>query len=231
MPAISVPSPQRQFRRGYVACAHCRAHKVRCVLGTEPPCAKCRREHRECVFNRAKRGPRTREAPRWAGPAQLEDATATGTGSGEQHQATDTNTNHPDIGSESSRDDASASVPERVELTNARRNSSNNAPRLQVPAQSPTSLLERTICPNETLVFFNEPSTSQGDGSAGSATVSPPPIHPNPRKRDEFCKLWHPPVVHELSQVDDEALDVWSKIPYVRLGWFTAREALTYLDL
>ncbi|KAI1663528.1 C6 transcription factor [Pyrenophora tritici-repentis] len=202
MPPISGPSPQRQFRRGYVACAHCRSHKVRCVLGTEPPCAKCRREHRECVFERTKRGPRTREAPHWAEPARLVE------------QPTTEVANHPGVASESRRDDAPA-----------RRNSSNNTPHLEVPAQAPTSLLERTICPD------NELQTSQGDGSPGSATISPPLIHPNPQTRDECCKLWHPPIVHELSQTNDETLDICSKIPFVRLGWFTAQEALTYMDM
>jgi hypothetical protein len=205
MPPISGSSPQRQFRRGYVACVHCRSHKVRCVLGTEPPCAKCRREHRECVFERTKRGPRTREAPQWAELARPVEQPTPGVA------------NDSDAASESRRDDASA-----------RRNSSNSAPHFEVPAQPPPSLLERTICQN------NEIPTSQGDGSsgsAGSATVSPPITHPNPQTRDEYCKLWHPPIVHELSQVDDETLDACSKIPFVRLGWFTAQEALTYLDL
>ncbi|PNP74968.1 hypothetical protein FNYG_11692 [Fusarium nygamai] len=253
MPTISVSTSstqaqQRHFRRGYVACALCRAHKVRCVLGSEPPCAKCRREHRECVFDRPKRGPRTREAPRWAGrqPTQRQPADAAATDDSEQHesQATDTNINvNPDIDAnhsdttasqDTSRDNAS-SVPEGPEPANAnvnahaqRRPSNSAQPHLQVPAQSPTSLLERTICPNETLALFND----QGGSSAGSSTLSaPPPIPRNPHKRDEYGKLWHPPIVHELSQMDDEAQDVWSKIPFVRLGWFTDREALTYFDM
>ncbi|KAK2933548.1 hypothetical protein FoTM2_004790 [Fusarium oxysporum f. sp. vasinfectum] len=61
--------------------------------------------------------------------------------------------------------------------------------------------------------------------------MSPPPINPTTHKRDDFGKLWYPPIVHELSPVDDDALEVLSKIPYVRLGWFTAQEALTYLDI
>ncbi|KAH8731615.1 hypothetical protein GQ44DRAFT_722568 [Phaeosphaeriaceae sp. PMI808] len=212
MPTTPVPSSQRRFRRGYMACVLCRAHKVRCVLGTGPPCSKCRREHRECVFERANRGPRTREAPQWAEPVQLADPTATE--NGEQHDHTNTA-----VASESSRDDPP--VTEVVEPINARRSSSNNTPRLQVPAQPPSSLLDRTMCPNETLAFFNELHRSEGDGSAGSATVSTPPTQSNP----------HPPSVHELSQVDDEALHAWKEIPFVRLGWFTAREAFTYWDM
>ncbi|KAI6753934.1 hypothetical protein HG530_013110 [Fusarium avenaceum] len=234
MPTMS--PQQRHFRRGYVACGLCRAHKVRCVLGSEPPCAKCRREHRQCVFDGPKRGPRTRGAPRWATGEST-------TGSHEQQksqQATDTNSNVNHSSTTASQGcicDDTAPVPRvsRPGPANAQQNPCNDVPpHLQVPAHSPTSLLERAINPNETLAFLDAPSTaSQGDGSAGSATLSPPPLHPNLHKPVECDgKLRHPPIVHELSRVDDAALvEVWSQIPFVRLGWFTAEEALTYFDL
>lgn len=50
----------RHFRRIYIACENCRKHKARCELGgsgqdifafSGPPCARCRRESRECVFS------------------------------------------------------------------------------------------------------------------------------------------------------------------------------------
>lgn len=42
-------------KRGYRACVHCRLRKAKCDLGdvnapSEPPCSRCRREQRECVF-------------------------------------------------------------------------------------------------------------------------------------------------------------------------------------
>ncbi len=43
----------REFQRAYKACIQCRKRKARCDLGgtSSPPCARCRREHRECVFS------------------------------------------------------------------------------------------------------------------------------------------------------------------------------------
>lgn len=46
---------QGELHRNYQACNLCRNRKVRCDLGSldnpRPPCAKCRREQRECVFD------------------------------------------------------------------------------------------------------------------------------------------------------------------------------------
>jgi Fungal Zn(2)-Cys(6) binuclear cluster domain len=43
----------KEFQRAYKACIPCRKRKARCDVGTEstPPCARCRREHRECIFS------------------------------------------------------------------------------------------------------------------------------------------------------------------------------------
>jgi hypothetical protein len=228
MPTISGSSPQRQYRRGYAACAVCRSHKVKCVLGTGPPCAKCRREGRECVFDRTKRGPRTRDVSQWAEAARP-PADIPVTTDDAQRQTWDGYTTSRSTTSESNRDDAS--VPRVSDSTSARREPSSSAHRPQVPAHSPTSLLERTICPSEALGFFNEPQVSQESAPPVSIPVSPFPAPANQQKRTEFCVLWHPPTVDELSRIDDEVANVWNQIPYVRMGWFTAQEALTYMDL
>lgn len=38
-------------------------------------------------------------------------------------------------------------------------------------------------------------------------------------------------VLSSLSEVCDEVLDTWDKCRFVRQGWFTAQEAVTYIDL
>jgi hypothetical protein len=37
--------------------------------------------------------------------------------------------------------------------------------------------------------------------------------------------------ISALSDPDDEVLDMWDKCRFVRQGWFTAQEAVTYVDL
>ncbi|VEU19866.1 DEKNAAC100123 [Brettanomyces naardenensis] len=50
-----------KFRRNYLACLNCRTRKVKCDLGDVesphgPPCARCKRERKECIFVESKRG-------------------------------------------------------------------------------------------------------------------------------------------------------------------------------
>lgn len=52
---------QASYRRSYKACLNCRQRKVKCDLGdisnpSKPPCARCRREGKECTFTDSKRG-------------------------------------------------------------------------------------------------------------------------------------------------------------------------------
>ncbi|KAG5357818.1 Transcriptional activator ARO80 [Yarrowia sp. B02] len=52
---------QNVFRRSYKACLNCRKRKIKCDLGdlsnpSKPPCARCRREGKQCVFVESKRG-------------------------------------------------------------------------------------------------------------------------------------------------------------------------------
>lgn len=55
------PKKKVPFKRNYVACLNCRTRKVKCDLGSvetphDPPCARCKRERKECVFVESKRG-------------------------------------------------------------------------------------------------------------------------------------------------------------------------------
>lgn len=50
-----------RFKRTFAACLSCRTRKVKCDLGNvdepgEPPCLRCKRERKECVFVESKRG-------------------------------------------------------------------------------------------------------------------------------------------------------------------------------
>nr|XP_019010426.1 specific RNA polymerase II transcription factor [Kwoniella pini CBS 10737]OCF49207.1 specific RNA polymerase II transcription factor [Kwoniella pini CBS 10737] len=63
-------------KRGYRACVHCRLRKARCDLGdvnapSEPPCTRCRREQRDCVFLPSKRRRKGSSAAEGGGAADI----------------------------------------------------------------------------------------------------------------------------------------------------------------
>ncbi|KAF8472094.1 hypothetical protein BDZ91DRAFT_489947 [Kalaharituber pfeilii] len=65
------------FKRSYQACLPCRSRKVRCDLGNPdapnaPPCARCRREGKECVFS----GPRASTKKKTSVTGEGEERTA-----------------------------------------------------------------------------------------------------------------------------------------------------------
>ncbi|PWZ00939.1 hypothetical protein BCV70DRAFT_199308 [Testicularia cyperi] len=54
-------SAKKEFQRSFKACDGCRTKKVKCELGdlaapSEPPCARCKREMRPCLFTMSTRG-------------------------------------------------------------------------------------------------------------------------------------------------------------------------------
>ncbi|OCF34202.1 specific RNA polymerase II transcription factor [Kwoniella heveanensis BCC8398] len=65
-PSSHLQPKLEKVKRGYRACLHCRARKAKCDLGdidapSSPPCSRCRRESRECVFAPSRRGGNNRK--------------------------------------------------------------------------------------------------------------------------------------------------------------------------
>ncbi|KAN0066148.1 zinc finger transcriptional activator [Thecaphora frezii] len=59
--ANTATSVKREFQRSFKACDGCRTKKVKCDLGSldapsEPPCSRCKREMRQCLFTMSTRG-------------------------------------------------------------------------------------------------------------------------------------------------------------------------------
>ncbi|KAE8153292.1 hypothetical protein BDV25DRAFT_169174 [Aspergillus avenaceus] len=203
------------FRRSYVACMSCRARKVRCILGSEPPCAKCEREHRECVFQTPRKPGRHRRAPRWS---QGQSSSL-----GNHFEETDA--------SEQPSDSGLSVVPDTSGIV---LNTPETDPHAQDASHHDPPLSDRVMStiftrPSDALdVLFDaarnnldESPSSQGMTGRGTAGGGATKI-----VLDGGLVS-----VPGLSQPSEDILDLWDKCRFVRQGWFTAQEAVTYLDL
>ncbi|RPB21863.1 hypothetical protein L211DRAFT_408897 [Terfezia boudieri ATCC MYA-4762] len=84
-PALRGP----HFKRSYQACMPCRSRKVKCDLGNPdapnaPPCARCRREGKECVFSGPRASTKRRQDIGGDGTRGIE-----GTGIGQSQSSSD----------------------------------------------------------------------------------------------------------------------------------------------
>ncbi|KAL3467012.1 hypothetical protein BJX64DRAFT_205298 [Aspergillus heterothallicus] len=190
------------YKRGYIACVRCRSRKVRCVLDSEPPCAKCRREHRQCVFRTERMSHRRRQPPSWAK---------------EHLEVQDSPRPIPDDPTLPVDCSPGRSFIERAMI--------NIAPQPR-PFQSPLNLLNGEGV-SDTYHTPVEASTTMIPNITGEDAKNKLP-HPS-----EPAIISHPlpGTVVWLSKVEKETLCVWNTYNLVRQRWFTAQEAITYLDL
>ncbi|RAQ60350.1 Zn(II)2Cys6 transcription factor [Aspergillus flavus] len=238
------------FQRTYKACLACRQRKAKCELGTGPdglalgpPCAKCRREQRECVFSEKKAWERQKKR------GQSEEGTPL------PARARPRLSSNPGI----SRDESHHVLSHGPSpLSYAEQNQDNGDSTLQSsPAegsqrrrQSTSTLansMMRTVVSsgNDALNILFEAaaahSKEHGNGLSESSTPSRNARSSTGRSNNYESSLNQsivPPEVLakaaqpvEVSQASKEVLSVWGACRFVRMGWFTAREAVTFIDL
>lgn len=180
----------KSFKRTYVACLGCRSRKVRCVIEAEPPCARCKREHRECTFNNREKSHKGRHPPKWAFPSKSREVAP------------------------------SQSVPQAAPLP-AMSVGSNVQTSPGVVSDRMISTVTTSSADALNLLF-----TSTQPGVASEARSDGAKL-PTVVKATQGIGL----TISQLSDPSDEVLDMWDKCRFVRQGWFTAQEAVTYVDL
>ena len=238
-------------KRGYIACDGCRSRKVRCVLGSKPPCAKCQREHRECVFRtqQHKTG-RHRELPKWAqsgGVGQEE-----GSPEGESYDDEVSPASQPP-----SRYDNSSTVGKVVSNLPQQRQQQHQTQHEQGSQQSTltpggasstrsdrqaddavsndrvmTTFLTRPSDALDVLFDAAQPRPSSQRQQPGPS--QPGLLHAGISSIDTIAGVVSEGgqvSVSHLSRPSEDVLDLWDRFRFVRQGWFTAQEAVTYLDL
>lgn len=68
---------------------------------------------------------------------------------------------------------------------------------------------------------------SRSGGSNGHQRATPKNFE-SPAAFENASRVKHP---FELSEVTSETIQVWEACRFVKMGWFTAREAVTFIDL
>ncbi|KAJ0417869.1 hypothetical protein BJY00DRAFT_315470 [Aspergillus carlsbadensis] len=217
----SVPNTP-SYKRGYVACIGCRTRKVRCVLGSKPPCAKCQREHRECEFQKGERTGKRREVPKWARTENQSrrDSIATPTSTREDEPS-------EEVSSEHSRRESAVEHHDGNPIGDANGNPGIRGDADDSPLTDPvmSTIFTRPSDALDVLFDAARPGPAQGQPHGGgflgegafgvSSLVSESGLV----------------AVSALSQPSEDVLDLWDKCRFVRQGWFTGQEAVTYLDL
>lgn len=287
--------PDRPYRRTYKACIPCRQRKAKCDLGAGPdglpigpPCARCRREMRQCVFPEKRAWERSRkrgtlvagsacglfpdvdEANVPARPTKSESQggqLATGMSSdgvkaplsqGQQlvqyqaaspfpqgwglsgQQASPQNDRASQVGI-SPGTGVEGSVRSQNSPGYAYQDRHRSNPNL-------ASSMMRTVVAsgNDALNILFEAATAQNHDDIPPTDTSPQiegssrPGHLDVKERVtpqpfaspatlESVSRANPPVV--ISDATQETLNVWGACRFVKMGWFTAREAVTFVDL
>jgi len=209
------PRPsEREYQRAYKACIPCRKRKAKCDIsgGSDraegPPCARCRREHRQCVFTAERSwNPRKRQKTELDSSGYIPgEATKEGgpEGSGLRpghylDMSSDTLSSSP---TEPLQLMKPSSLDESVMGTVVSRG--NDALNILIEAASH----QERSAPNEAIRSISRPSRI---GATTHASIKP-----------------H---INKLSSASAETIKLWSGCRLVRQGWLSALEAITYVDL
>lgn len=195
-----------RVRRSYVACIACRKRKVKCTINSEPPCAKCQREHRDCKFARTPAASKRREAPRWVQHSPSTPSDAVPPSSSLQHSI------HSDTDHRADTRYRVAEPQDHARLSSANAWTDDGVVTAVVtqPRQALEVLFDTVHSGSQHVQHISEPDV----GVSTQTACKFPLVGPSP-----------------LSNPQESVLDTWDKFRFVRQGWFTAQEAVTYIDL
>ncbi|KAH8705052.1 putative C6 transcription factor [Talaromyces proteolyticus] len=192
-------SGNREFQRAYKACLSCRQKKAKCDVGIAgPPCARCRREQRQCVFS---------EKRSWARRPRngvSEDRA--------QHNPHLSSRDEVDVRSSSVRNELTSSLMRNVV------SSGNDALNLLFEAAAHTNSKNSDLDPDRRSSLQSNYVSPEGQYQANpeATAIGTNPAAPSPV---------------EISHNDSNSLAVWELCRFVKMGWFTAKEAVTFVDL
>ncbi|CAG7922082.1 unnamed protein product [Penicillium olsonii] len=274
MDGVRPSRPEKPYQRTYKACIPCRQRKAKCDLGTGPdglpigpPCARCRRELRECVFPEKRAWERSRKRARSpenyepdSSPRHVAQLTATEDSiraQGRTHFRRTSELSNPDVNNFQRSPDLQSgwSYPNGISPSghsSIDRNGVAESPADPSPAHSyentkhrsnsslSNSMMRTVVASgNDALNILFEAATAQEDShtdnSPESVTGAPSTGPSNVLTPGNYDAAFEPitrvirPV--QLSNASQDTLNIWEACRFVKMGWFTAREAVTFVDL
>ncbi|PWY91903.1 C6 transcription factor [Aspergillus sclerotioniger CBS 115572] len=249
-PSRSGEVSNRAYQRTYKACLSCRQRKAKCDLGTDseglpvgPPCAKCRREQRECVFSekrawerKGKRGPSedivspSRVRRRLSGtPRRSRDVPD------DVLQVVDDGPVHDD--DRHGDDFEGPQQPYIPEERRGRRHSTSTLANsmMRTVVSSGNDALNILF---EAAAVHSQENKSNGSGAQTRNTqTSTAQASDVDNSGDQSHFMYAAEALAKakrpvkLSLVSKEVLSVWESCRFVKMGWFTSREAVTLIDM
>ncbi|KAL4937264.1 hypothetical protein BDV06DRAFT_203244 [Aspergillus oleicola] len=242
-------SSERTYQRTYKACIPCRQKKAKCDLGevsdgppAGPPCAKCRREQRQCVFSETRAWERKKKRE---SVSQGDDAssprntrrklssTARFTDEERFQEEDPAPANDTDGYSEN------GTTPRRqntVEGRHSRQKSASNLDNSMMRTVVSSGndalniLFEAATHSQEADLAEQEMNTGDAYNRAASGASHETPFSQmySAVSSGMVTKELRPV---EISQASSEVLGIWEACRFVMMGWFTSREAVTLIDL
>lgn len=260
--AAGPPGTTREFQRAYKACVPCRKRKARCEVAVPPdggvpgpPCMRCKRALRECVFTEERAWKKQRlmeeeqrqQRRRRAGAEGEDEDGGGGGGGGEDDGETE------GVGAVRRAVPRRSPPPRLVQQRQQQQVGGGSASAAAAAHQGDDGLADsmmRTVVAsgNDALNLLFEAATREDAVAASSAReggysldagVPPGPVvgegepamYATPGSNMSVSSGLLAPNSVQLSAASEEVLDLWKNCRFVRMGWFTAREAVTYVDL
>lgn len=253
-------SSERTYQRTYKACIPCRQRKAKCDLGElpdgspiGPPCAKCRREQRQCVFSETRAWERKKKRGKSRSRRLLKINAANDLETPEDRISPFRNTRRkppnsamPNDAERTIRQSEPSSPPNITEDTDGIQNNGTSPRRYTEDHHNrqPSTLdnpMMRTVVSSgqdalsilfEAATHTQETDMAERDSSDlanGEISQESPLSQMHSTVLPGTLARTNQPV--ELSQVSNEVLVNWEACRFVMMGWFTSREAATLIDL
>lgn len=220
------------FKRAYKACEGCRQTKSRCELTRDSSaCARCVRERRECIFPLTRSNKRARHAHDSSirRPSQPVDPRRNADPS--LHDGTSVRTSHSG---------SAGDVGDRTGEQAARTPMPGEEPQQTRPADLRTDVVKTFVTSSTDamgLLFqAAEQNDSDSDTDRDASHVRDGGLRGASRRLgDDFSEAATSPWMSSEAplppQLTKETLALWNKHRFVAQGWFSAFEAISYIEL